>query len=1438
MLVWQTSEFKKDIADYALEQRVEELTAKLESTDDPESAGFHTQGDLRPYWRKRYRDKEVRIIAKLVEVGSNLPVMCLLRAIHKQRGGGYDEFWGDPASFELKHLKSPVDPRSLESWAAEQQVKWKKPLLPEGMCGWLLPPQFAADASERTVYESLEWVKRSKRPQIHAYWASYHDLLLDIDDGHPGRKLVRFVDVYLHGKKSRWILYAVPPLSGRAVLYLIAQFDSVPNDDDIALLLNANYSFGAVGAAEPQLEFISRASARSYPYWLLYDEECWRRVQGDDEANLALSPEEENILLQAAKPGFGQGGLPLFINGRAGSGKSTLLLYLFAEFLDRWFANAAELQYAPIFLTYNEHLLAVAKESVHRLLHSHHTYISKSGTNREAPGDLAPFFQAFRQFLLSMLRPDQRTRFAPDSFVSFYRFKRAYLGGSTDTATGDLEPLYLGRNDWSPELCWYIIRTFIKGTSPEAFMDVDGFLDLPSKARGAISSNLFEEIHSRVWSSWYSKQSDRGFWDDQDLVRAVMTSGVELPRFGAIFCDEVQDFTRLELSFLLRLPAVRAFDLSTFRPSCFPLAFAGDPFQTLNPTGFRWASVSQLFQEEIACALDPMKRIGSRLISFEDLKTNYRACSGLVASTNLIQLWRHVFLDAPDLVPQQPWRKDDSPGAQVFMLEEGALSQSQDLAEALAVTVILVPCEEGQEADFIKNDSVLASALSVADSGSLGANVMSAIAAKGLEFDRVILYKFGEHAPNEVIAPNEGSRPDFAKEHFFNKLYVAISRARSHLYVVDSHVGHAKLWRFAMDPQHIAGTVAAAKESSKWRAEVSPFERGNEPRELRETDPLKNANEFRSKGEQFGNPDYLRRAAFYFERAGYEREAHECKAQACTFAGNHIGAGAEYEQLNDLNQAFVCYWGGKCWQQLLRLFEVDPGLASSNNKRRIARRLAAFICSPGLDRLELFSTAEALAKYATEYPSESVNQLQDVALVVADRASQSSLSPSEALVIARALASVAESGDNPDLFSAAAWFFAQGNSHAAACRRWEAAGETSRQEYFFSKAMITSGVEKLGFLERARDYQRIAKEWRSDSTPEELEIICRALLAIGDLANGLRLALKTRQIDQVRRALSELLPDLNSETVSIVTEGIIDLISSGRLDDVVAIEQLATELRHRLPSRLSGDERLRARAARNLHSISDNIRSTILEQIPQRDLSAVSESVREALLRMLTVVLRRGDGMLTPENVASVWEALDHYHEALAIYAREASSSSGARQDVMRTRWLAVKGKELSFLEKVGDRQKLDAATLELANKRFDWGTTDSEARTAVSETKWQFVRFPSGTLIVQGDAAGDSRAIIDGYVVVLSPSTRRIIVQISATFDSIALSLDKDDCKGTLTVTTDGVGSSRMITALAGQLRIDLAAVSGNGRATVRLPTGAVIQAQWPLYSIVETKA
>ena len=148
------------------------------------------------------------------------------------------------------------------------------------------------------------------------------------------------------------------------------------------------------------------------------------------------------------------------------------------------------------------------------------------------------------------------------------------------------------------------------------------------------------------------------------MTRHILEHDLAKPVFPAVFCDEAQDFTRLELELLLRLNLFSDRTLSSNLVSRIPFAFAGDQFQTLNPTGFRWDAIKASFVEKFILELDPAERSSRTDLNYRELKYNYRSTDKIVRFSNYVQAMRAGLFQirVPPRFPGR-WRKRPYPSS-------------------------------------------------------------------------------------------------------------------------------------------------------------------------------------------------------------------------------------------------------------------------------------------------------------------------------------------------------------------------------------------------------------------------------------------------------------------------------------------------------------------------------------------------------------------------------------------------------------------------------------------------------------------------------------------------------------------------------------------------------------------------------------------------------
>jgi superfamily I DNA/RNA helicase len=227
-----------------------------------------------------------------------------------------------------------------------------------------------------------------------------------------------------------------------------------------------------------------------------------------------------------------------------------------------------------------------------------------------------------------------------------------------------------------------------------------------------------------------------------------------------VFCDEAQDFTRVELDLIFRLCLFvdRKLDLTKIKR--VPFAFAGDPFQTLNPTGFRWDAIQASFHDKLLDTLgENLYQSKEIQLNYQELNLNYRSTKNIVKLCNSIQALRAALFDITDLKPQRTWQmEEDSPMPVWF--DKRKLVDWQQLGNEKDITII-VPCMLNEEKDYVQKDEHLNRMVRKDESG-VPANVLSPARAKGLEFGRVVLYGFADSELGDLVGllDEQESDPD------------------------------------------------------------------------------------------------------------------------------------------------------------------------------------------------------------------------------------------------------------------------------------------------------------------------------------------------------------------------------------------------------------------------------------------------------------------------------------------------------------------------------------------------------------------------------------------------------------------------------------------------------------------------------------------------------
>jgi len=340
--------------------------------------------------------------------------------------------------------------------------------------------------------------------------------------------------VQLYGEDNRYVLFSRMQAADRdrQVIFLLAPFTEKPSASSVSRVVREALPGDTAEIAQvaettnlgeiDDLTSLAQATPCAYPSYLLAKEN-WLLAAGSKQVNLALSAEEEEILYPETTAAAGNGHklLPLFLNGRAGSGKSTMFFYLFADYCYRKTESGQKLQGNPLFLTYNDRLLEVAKDWVQQLLAKHHRFVAERQEGQKIP-DISSYFQPFQKFLLHQLPKEVGGQYNLDKYISFHRFKQHYQSCRLRQA-----------QKYSPEHAWHAIRTFIKGYGRSEMTPEEYREEVPRKEQ-TVGYDQFQEIYE-IYNQWYKILTTKsGYWDDQDLISKVLELECYSPEYTAI----------------------------------------------------------------------------------------------------------------------------------------------------------------------------------------------------------------------------------------------------------------------------------------------------------------------------------------------------------------------------------------------------------------------------------------------------------------------------------------------------------------------------------------------------------------------------------------------------------------------------------------------------------------------------------------------------------------------------------------------------------------------------------------------------------------------------------------------------------------------------------------------------------------------------------------
>jgi hypothetical protein len=821
--------------------------------------------------KKKFGAFQGRLIAakEIVNMNGNDYAIIKFLAVLIKANKEYNDFQDNANANGNKFLRR-VNSKALKNFVEEKISKdppLKKQSLSDEEDSFLYSVKTTYNLeNESLIYESEDWIKAINSKPYTNYLSSIYDVVYNIvNSSNIDRHCIHIKNlqnhniVFFNNNENKHVFLAGLYIKAD-VEKNIGQWIKLQKYSDIA-----------------------RIARRSYPQYLVADPDLWFEIEKDSQSNFALSGEEIDVL----KSINNQTSFPLFINGQAGSGKSTILQYLFAEYFFRYLSYQDAVP-PPAYFTYNSELLKQAKKFVFGLLKTNSNFaedIQGEIDDDDLNQKLDVSFNELRKYLLSIV--DEENIFLQDKYVNYSTFIKLW--------NNKFKADKMAWKEYPADISWHVIRTYIEGISPEDYLEPEEYIGL-EKDQKTVSFELYQKIYKTVWEWYKNLKEEQSLWDDQDLVRYIIENDIVMSRFSGVFCDESQDFTRIEMEVIYRLSIFSDRDIPVQYVAKIPFAFAGDELQTINPTGFRWDAITALFTEKFILSVYPDKSRISTKLNFKELKNNYRSTQNIVNFCNALQLFRANRFNIPNLLPQYPW--ENSGGPSIAHFEPKSAVFWQGIKEKPDSVVFIIPCNEGDEIEWIRNDPELSTNITIRNATTPDILVLSTNSAKGLEFTRVVVWKFGNQIGLDKLI-NQPENEDAAQllplQYHINKTYVAVSRTKRKLYILDDDTGISNLWRVTQDSNLINSYLLRINKSQKKWSDNN-LETYKEGSLLDFSDNVidnqeETAKQLMEKGLISKQPYLLRQAARIFTNLNNKQQAAKCKGYAEIFDESYFLAG-------------------------------------------------------------------------------------------------------------------------------------------------------------------------------------------------------------------------------------------------------------------------------------------------------------------------------------------------------------------------------------------------------------------------------------------------------------------------------------------------------------------------------------------------------------------
>ncbi|MGB3509291.1 MAG: tetratricopeptide repeat protein [Microcoleaceae cyanobacterium] len=569
----------------------------------------------------------------------------------------------------------------------------------------------------------------------------------------------------------------------------------------------------------------------------------WRVLESETEWQKAILEQDTDLPLKLTSEEYELAKLSgnLLLNGSAGTGKTTVALYRMLQ------KKSNDNLGKRLYIASNPLLVNYAEEQFYRILED-----SRSEENVIYQDNQKYFeFKNLGNLCLEIVNKIQ-VIYYPQNQVDYQFFSEMYKA-------------HPKRKQYPTALVWEEIRSIIKGKQlavKEYILSEKEYETNSKNSLTSISNKYRREIYKIA--EWYQKKLQKeNLYDEIDLAREVIIfiQNHPIEKYELIVCDEVQDFTELQLELLFNLVA----------PSG-NLFFAGDCYQMISPSGFRW--------EELKHKFYPHRKVEEKTLEF-----NFRSVGSLVKLANQVLKLRSRLLQEPTI----NYSNSNSTYGQLARL---ITANDRTLVEIL------------KERSLYPGDAILVRKESDKEKISQELNssfVFTIEEIKGLEFDTVFLVDFfkpTEKLWGKVIRGGTLKEKDKPQLHLeLNLLYVAITRASRILNIWESELN--QFWS---------------------EAELTGLFQSIIPELVRSDRIEPNAETWRKQGKYYLKAEFYQQAKECFAKSGDVIFEKQAQAKLLIQKKSYNEAAEIFVELKEWQEAALLFekvekWqqAGKCW---------------------------------------------------------------------------------------------------------------------------------------------------------------------------------------------------------------------------------------------------------------------------------------------------------------------------------------------------------------------------------------------------------------------------------------------------------------------------------------------------------------------------------------------